>query len=69
VIPVSDYVNYGTKIGKSDYGIQLYHLPDNREQLSKYHLHAKIYPGKKKTYLDYELKLKEHVPNKFYDVA
>lgn len=44
-------------------------MPDNREKLQQTPLHSKIFAGKKKTYLDHELKLKEHVPPKFYDVG
>jgi hypothetical protein len=67
-MPVRDYVSFGKK-GKSEFGLELYHLPDNREKLDKHPLHSKIYAGKKKTYLDHEFKLKEHVPAKFYDVG
>lgn len=44
-------------------------MPDNKEQLEKYVLHSKIWQGKKKTYLDQELKIKQFVPNKFYEVG
>lgn len=68
-MPALDFVNYGSKKGKRDFGLELYHMPDNWEKLEKHNPHSKIFGSPKRTYLDEELKTKEHVPAKFYEVG
>lgn len=52
---------------KHEFGLEKYSLPKTVN--TQYPVHSKIFPYKKKTYLDIEAKNKEHVPNKYYDVA
>lgn len=68
-MPPIEFVNYGNKSGKRDFGLELYHMPDNNEKLPKHNPHSKIFPGKKTTYLDDEMKSKKNVPYKFYEVG
>lgn len=44
-------------------------MPDNRELLNKHNPHSRIWPGKKTTYLDDQLKTKKDIPYKFYEVG
>lgn len=68
-LPVNEFVKINHNTEKPKPGIEGYNMPDNYQRLTITPLHAKIFEGKNRNYIDEAISLKSHVPNKFYDVT
>ena len=68
-MPPLDFVKYGSRSSKQEFGLELYHMPDNNEKIPKHNPHSKIFPGKKTTYVDEHMKSKKDIPYKFYETG
>lgn len=64
---MNDYVQHGGKVS-DEFGVKGYHI-STKSAVDPRLLHGKIFPTKKRTYIDYAVDDKRHVPNKYYNIG